>query len=95
MAGSKNKRGAEVQDSIRQVLFGEWDPIGVNDNPKLADEYDSCIAPVYQILTGSRSEENLVAFLEQTERQTIGVSSESSEHVRRVARRLLLLDVNL
>ncbi len=95
MTDSKNRRGAEIQNSIRQVLFGEWDPIGVNDNPKLADEYDSYIAPIYQILTGSRSEAELVAFLERTERQTIGVSSESNDHAQRVARRLLSLDVSL
>jgi len=41
METSREQRAAEIQDSIRQVLFRDWDPIGVSDNPKLADEYDS------------------------------------------------------
>jgi hypothetical protein len=95
MRDPQNKRGAEIPDSIRQVLFGEWDPIGVNDNANLSDEYDSYITPVYRILTGSRSEEDLVALLEHTERHTMGLPPTSSEHVRQVARRLLSLDVTL
>ena len=39
---------AEIQDSIRQILFRDWDPIGVsNDDEWPDDEYDSYIAPVY------------------------------------------------
>jgi len=87
MKDPQNKRGAKIQDSIRQVLFGGWDPIGVNDNANLSDEYDSYITPVYRILTGSRSEEDLVAFLEHTERQTMGLPPTPSDHVRQVARR--------
>jgi len=83
----------EIQDSIRQILYHDWNPIGFSDLP--ADEYDSYIAPVYRILAGSRSEQELVDFLFRTERDTIGVSCESPEQLRPVARRLLELDVSL
>jgi len=59
------------------------------------DEYDSYIGPVYRILSGSRSEQELIDFLFRTERDTIGVSCESPEQLRPVARRLLDLDVSL
>ena len=68
---SRDKRAAEIQDSIRQVLVHDWDPIGVSDNPKLRDEYDSYVAPVYRILAGSRSEQELTEFLFQTVRDTM------------------------
>ena len=95
METSREQRAAEIQDSIRQVLFRDWDPIGVNDNPKLADEYDSYIAPVYRILTGSRSEDDLIECLYRTEHDQIGAGRESPEQLRPVALKLLALDVTL
>ncbi len=96
MTDSREKRAAEIQDSIRQVLYHDWNPIGVPDLPE--DEYDSYIAPVYRILSGSRSEQELVEYLFRTARDTIGVACETAEHLeqmRPVARRLLELDVRL
>ena len=94
MMDSREKRAAEIQDSIRQILYHDWDPIGVSG---LApdDEYVSYIAAVYRILAGTRSEQELVEFLVRTERSTIGLSCESPEQVRPVARKLLALDVSL
>ena len=94
MTDSRESRAAKIQDSIRQVLNRDWNPIGFGDAlPE--DEYDSYIAPVYQILVGSRSEQELIEFLFSTERDIIGVPCESPEQLRPVARRLLELDVRL
>lgn len=94
MAEAKAKRAAEVQDSIRQVLYRDWNPMGLPDLP--GDEYDGYIAPVYRILAGSRSEQDLMDYLFRTARDTIGVACETAEHfeqLRPVARKLLELDV--
>jgi hypothetical protein len=66
----------------------------VSDNPKLADEYDSYITGVYQILTTSRSEEELMAYLFEAE-ESIGMQRRSPEQLRPVARALLALNVRL
>jgi hypothetical protein len=97
MSNTRDRRAAEIQDSIRQVLYHEWDPIGVAGSAP-EDEYDAYIAPVYRILVGSRSEQELVEFLFRTARDTIGVASDTAEHLelgRPIARRLLELDVRL
>jgi hypothetical protein len=94
MTDSREKRAAEIQDSIRQILYHEWDPIGVSGLAP-GDEYDSYIAPVYRVLVGSRSEDELVALLHRTESEIIGTACESREQLRPVARRLLSLDVRL
>jgi hypothetical protein len=87
-------RAKEIQNSIRQILFRDWDPIGVcGYGPE--DEYDAYIGSVYQILATSRSEQELVDFLGQTERDTIGVSSEQREHLQEVAQKLLSIDIRL
>jgi hypothetical protein len=94
MTNSRESRAARIQDSIRQVLYRDWNPIGIDDALP-ADEYDSYSAPVYRILVGSRSEQELIGFLFSTERDTIGTPCDSPEQLRPVARRLLELDVRL
>jgi hypothetical protein len=95
MGKSRTQRAAEIQDLIRQVLYRDWDPVGVNCDPELADEYDSYIAPVYRILVGNRSEDDLIGLLYRTERDQIGTGCESPEQLRTVAQKLLALDVTL
>jgi hypothetical protein len=87
-------RAARIQDSIRQILLQDWNPIGFGDAlPE--DEYDSYIAPVHRILAGSRSEQELIECLFRIERDIIGTPRESPEQLRSVARKLLELDVRL
>ncbi len=97
MPDSREKRAEEIQDSIRQILDHDWNPIGfVGELPEV--EYDSYIAPVYRILVGSRLERELVEFLFRTSEDLVGASRSPSEHyeqLRPVARKLLLLDVRL
>jgi hypothetical protein len=94
MTDSREKRAVEIQDSIRQILYYDWSPIGFVDLlPK--DEYDSYIAPVYRILAGSRSKDELIDCLYQIETETMGLGSGSRERLRDVASKLLTLDVSL
>ncbi|MBK8465092.1 MAG: hypothetical protein IPL32_04605 [Chloracidobacterium sp.] len=92
---SKEKQALEIQDSIRQILFWDWDPIGIADEELPDDEYDSYIAPVFRILIGTRSENDLINFLHTTAHETIGLSGGDPEMLRGVAKKLLLLDVGL
>jgi hypothetical protein len=95
MTKSRKRHATGIQDSIRKILFSDWDPIGVRDNPLLSDEYDRYIAPVYRVLVGSRSEDELIELLHLKEREEIGMPCESREQLRPVARKLLALDFGL
>jgi hypothetical protein len=96
MTDKRHKRAAEIHDSIRQILYRDWNPIGCGGEIELPeDEYDSYIAPVYRILSGSRSEQELIECLFRLERDDIGLPCKSTELLRPVARRLLELDVRL
>jgi|SRR5580692_7192829 hypothetical protein len=53
----------EIRSQIRRVLWEEWDPIGVNDTPETADEYDLYIGGVYRLLAQGASGADLIAFL--------------------------------
>ena len=96
MRDSRDKKAAEIQDSIRQILYHDWNPIGFSGLPQ--DEYDHYIAPVYRILAEGRSEQELVEFLFRTGEDILGspgTTAPDYEPMRPVARRLLALDVRL
>lgn len=40
---------------IRKVLMSDWDPIGVAGIPEAADEYDSYIPKIHQLLVAGAS----------------------------------------
>ncbi|MGI8979693.1 MAG: hypothetical protein ACR2FY_10735 [Pirellulaceae bacterium] len=91
---SRETRAAKIQDSIRQILRHDWNPIGfAGVLPE--DEYDSYIAPIYRILIGNRSEQEIMECLFRLERDIIGSPCESAEQLRPVARKLLELNVKL
>lgn len=95
MKDSRDKSAAGIQGSIRKILLDDWNPIGF---PVPEDEYDAYISPVYRILVGSRSEQELCDFLFRTARDTIGIAEDSVEHFelgRLIAQKLLELDVRL
>jgi hypothetical protein len=94
MSESREKRAVEIQGAIRQILYRDWDPIGVcGAAPE--DEYDSYIGAVYRILASSRSEEALIQFLAGAVEDLVGSQQSDPERVRRVARKLLALDLRL
>jgi hypothetical protein len=89
------EQALKIIDSIRQILIRDWDPIGISNDSAVDDEYDAYIAPVYRILVGSRSEDDLISRLYQIERDEIGLPCDDPEMLRPVAKKLLELDVKL
>lgn len=91
MANS-DKRWREIEDSIRQVLVQDWDPIGVGD--RSPDEYDGYIQPIYWMLMKSRSEDEIAKFLRKTKTKDMGMFDWfGGSHHRKIAQKLLGLDV--
>jgi hypothetical protein len=77
--------------SVRDILFLEWDPIGVNGNESCRDEYDSYAPTIYRYLREGADERKLAGHLRQLAQVSMGLSVIDEELHRRVARRLLLL----
>jgi hypothetical protein len=44
---------------IRRVLLQTWDPIGIRDEPKAQDEYDTYLGGVYALLVGGATDEEI------------------------------------
>ena len=85
----------EIQDSIRSVLLYEWDPIGICSDQARSVEYDAYIAPIYRILVGTRSADELIERLAKMERAELGVGPTQRERLELIAGKLLTVEVRL
>jgi hypothetical protein len=74
---------------VKDILFREWDPIGVNGNELCRDEYDAYAPAVVRLLLGGADERMLASRLSEFQRVSMGMTIIDEERHRRVARRLL------
>ncbi len=89
--GVRMTKASELQPVVSDILFREWDPIGVNSNELCRDEYDGYVSAVTQWLLSGIDEYKLASRLSKIQRDTMGMSVIDEELHRRVARRLLAL----
>lgn len=81
----------QLLNAVQEILFHEWDPIGVNSNELCRDEYDSYAPTICQLLQDGVDECKLATHLGQLQRNSMGMSIIDEELHRRVARRLISL----
>jgi len=75
---------------VCEILFREWDPIGVNGNELCSDEYDSYARTICRYLKEGADEFKLTEYLKNIARG-FGPSALDDERDRKVARHLLSL----
>lgn len=80
----------ELLQAVRRILFTEWDPIGVNDNPLCEDEYDSYAPAICRLLCEGADASKVVLHLSRLQKDSMGLTA-TEAHNRRIARRLLSL----
>ena len=91
---SRDQRAQEIQQSIRNVLLRDWDPIRVQDEPQAQDEYDSYVGGVYRLIASGASPRVLAEHLARIERDAMGFGT-SAEQLIEVGTKLSKLDVRL
>lgn len=82
-----------IQESIRQVLLQDWDPIGINDIAEAQDEYDSYVGGVYRLLTSGGTEDAIIDHLYRIAADNMGLPVVDREDLRDVARKLRGLEI--
>src|SRR4051794_16289936 len=80
----------QLYQAVRELLFSDWDPIGVNGQGP-DDEYDSYAPGVARMLQAGADEAKLAAHLRQVQTNAMGRTRGDDEHSRRIARRLRAL----
>lgn len=70
---------------IRTILFEDWDPLGVGDNPHLSDEYDDYIPGILRLLdahcTAGQLEQYLVGVEKNWELTPDAASSRAAKKI--------------
>lgn len=75
MIGMGDKdQSREKRNAVRQILMSEWDPIGVNDTPEAADEYDGYIGPLLDLLNARASSDEVAEYLQTVEIERMGLA---------------------
>ena len=82
-------KASDLLPVVSDILFREWDPIGVNYNELCRDEYDGYVPAVVHWLVSGTDEYTLASRLSQIQRDSMGMLVIDEELHRRVARRLL------
>jgi hypothetical protein len=84
-------KGKELWQAVKEILFREWDPIGINSNPSLSDEYDSYASGIVRLLQAEADEYKIAEHLRNLQRVSMGMSSTNEERDCGIARRLISL----
>lgn len=78
----------ELYKAIDEILWNDWDPIGVNKIPKVRDEYKSYLPHIFRLAIEGKGAEHISSSLVATIESNIGLGA-SKEHCLRVARKIV------
>jgi hypothetical protein len=87
----KQKQVRRLLPLVKEVLFRDSDPIGVNDSELCRDEYDSYAGTFCRHVLEGADEYKLVTHLGRLQRDEMGLSIIDEDRDRRVVRTLLAL----
>jgi len=80
----------ELFRGVRAILMREWNPIGVENQQRTADEYDAYVAPISGMILRGDSVAALSDYLTKIERTQMGLPGDE-KRARSVASSLLAL----
>ena len=81
----------KLLEGVRDLLFHEWDPIGVNDNLLCREEYDSYAATIARFLREGADENKILAHLTHLQRVSMGLLQIDQTRDLQVTRQLINL----
>jgi hypothetical protein len=77
-----------IRSQIRQILLEDWDPHDTFKRPEAHGAYDAWIDPLHDALAAGATEDQVMDWLHEREKQTMCFPSIGRERLRRVARKL-------
>lgn len=80
---------ANERDRVRTILLEDWDPTNASRSEYAKGEYDAYISPLLDLIRTGASEERVVDFLYDREREIMCFPGLGKERLRRVARKLI------
>ena len=78
-----------VQARVRQILLEDWDPHEVLKRAEAHGTYDGWVGPLWDLVASGATEEQVMEWLHEREKETMCFPSLGLERLRRVARKLV------
>lgn len=78
----------KLYETIDEILWRDWDPIGVNDMPEARNEYQSYLPHIFRLAIEGKDAEHISSSLVATIECNIGLSV-SKGHCLRIARKII------
>jgi len=91
---SREERARQIQSQIREILWRDWDPIAVREEPRAQDEYNGYVGGVYRLLAAGASPRSVAEHLARVEGEQMGLGAPADKLID-VATKLCTLDVQL
>jgi hypothetical protein len=83
-------RDSDVRrQAVRRVLLDDWDPHNASGVEAARGEYDRYVDPLVDLIASGASEESVMDWLHEREKETMCFPSLGKERLRRVAHRLI------
>ncbi|MDH6308959.1 hypothetical protein M2451_001583 [Dysgonomonas sp. PFB1-18] len=76
-----------IYDAIDEILWKDWDPIGINDNENIRDEYRSYTPYVFRLKMTGADAVKIAEHLHGLVLENMGMQSDL-EHCKAVARKI-------
>ncbi len=84
----ENQFKKALSEAVDLILWEQWDPIGINDNPVARGEYRGYVSSVVQLLQNGADVFKLSEHLHSLERASMGIET-NPDHRKAVAQKLL------
>ena len=81
----------DLTSKIRQLLLSDWDPQDASRLPEAANTYDTYIPTIIELLHTGATEDTLVDFFYDRERESMCFPGLGKARLRPLARKLLAL----
>lgn len=83
------EKASRLQSLVAEILFREWDPIGVNNCESCRDEYDRYVPTIVSWLLNGIDQFKLASHLSEIQRVSMGMLAIDEDRHLRVAQRLI------
>ncbi len=87
---SKPTTQKKLYSDIDEILWNEWDPIGVNEHPEARDEYQSYVPRVFSLKLKGGTAQQIADCLIKIEREEMGLFGKP-DHNQIIAQKILEL----
>ena len=88
MGEKLNPKEIELYRFIDEILFTEWDPIGVSDIPEARDEYHAFLPQVFKKVINGESAQNIAKLLRNIESKELALLG-ANTNCKKIAEKII------